>query len=96
VVLKTYTLLQMMRNKIEAILERKVIRDGFDIEFLLRRGIELPKLTEKRQLQLKKIMSGSTAYDFKVTPGSVPEPDMRDYYQENQYSYLLEIINQNK
>ena len=35
-----------MENKIAALLERGEIRDGFDIEFLLRQGIPLPDLPE--------------------------------------------------
>ena len=50
----------MVKNKIEAILERKEIRDGFDIEFLLRRGIHLPELTAKRFLRLKKVIEEFT------------------------------------
>jgi Nucleotidyl transferase AbiEii toxin, Type IV TA system len=47
VMVKALTLNQMMRNKIEALLSRKLIRDAFDIEFLLMRGIGLPKDKDK-------------------------------------------------
>jgi hypothetical protein len=86
------TLDQMMINKIEAIVERKEIRDGFDIEFLLRRGIQFPELTTKRLLQLKNVVEGFTEKEFKVTLGSVLESDIREYYINNRFSYLLEIL----
>lgn len=92
VILKTMTLDQMMKNKIEAIIERKEIRDGFDIEFLLRRGIIFPELTTKHLLQLKKVVEGFTEKEFKVTLGSVLEPDIREYYINNRFSYLLEVL----
>lgn len=92
VILKTMTLDQMMKNKVEAIIERKEIRDGFNIEFLLRRGIHFPELTTKRLLQLKKVVEGFTEKEFKVTLGSVLEPDIREYYITNRFSYLLEVL----
>ncbi|MEJ2049780.1 MAG: nucleotidyl transferase AbiEii/AbiGii toxin family protein [Calditrichota bacterium] len=92
VILKTMTLNQMMKNKIEAILERKEVRDGFDIEFLLRRGIKFPELTPTRFLELQKVVKGFTTKEFKVTLGSVLESDIREYYINNQFSYLLEVL----
>ena len=54
VVLKAHTLEQAMQNKIAAFLERGEIRDSFDIEFLLRRGIELPDLNPEQLIDLRK------------------------------------------
>ena len=42
VMLRAHTLEQTMKNKIAAFLDRGEIRDCFDIEFMLRRGISLP------------------------------------------------------
>lgn len=92
VILKTMTLDQMMKNKIEAILKRKEIRDGFDIEFLLRRGIKFTDLTSKQFIELKKVVEGFTVKEFKVTLGSVLEPEIREYYILNRFSYLLERL----
>ncbi len=94
VLLRTMTLDQMMKNKIEAIIERKEIRDGFDIEFLLRRGINFPELTTKRLLQLKKVVEGFSEKEFKVTLGSVLESDIREYYINDRFSYLLQVLSQ--
>jgi predicted nucleotidyltransferase component of viral defense system len=95
VILKTMTLGQMMKNKIEAIIERKEIRDGFDIEFLLRRGIRLPELSGERLFQLKSVVEGFTEKEFKVTLGSVLETNIREYYINNRFSYLLEVLSHN-
>ena len=84
--------IEMMKNKIEAIIERKEIRDGFDIEFMLRRGINFPELTTKRLLQLKNVIEGFTEKEFKVTLGSVLESDIREYYISNRFGYLLETL----
>src|SRR3989338_4770058 len=46
VILKTVSLSDMMRLKIEAFLDRKAIRDAFDIEFLLKKGIQLDATAE--------------------------------------------------
>ena len=54
VVLKAHTLDQTMKNKIEAFLDRGEIRDCFDIEFLLRRGVELPVLGGNNHLSFGK------------------------------------------
>jgi len=67
VVLKAHTLEQTMKNKIAAFLERGEIRDSFDIEFLLRRGIELPDLNKKQINQLQIKLAGLKERDFKVT-----------------------------
>jgi len=61
VALKTHTLDQTMKNKIAAFLDRGEIRDCFDIEFLLRRGIELPADIEKETGKfLKSSMASKT------------------------------------
>ena len=92
VILKTMTLEQMMKNKLDAIMERKEIRDGFDIEFLLRRGINFPDTSSKRLLRLKKLVEDFTEKEFKVTLGSVLESDIREYYITNRFNYLLERL----
>ena len=48
IVLKALTLEQAMKNKVAAFLDRGEIRDGFDIEFLLRKGIALPEINSEQ------------------------------------------------
>lgn len=88
VLLKAHTLDQTMKNKIEAFFERGEIRDCFDIEFLLRRGIELPDLTGKKSIEFREKLANFKDIDFKVKLGSILENDMRNYYIVNRFSYL--------
>ncbi|GAG62168.1 unnamed protein product, partial [marine sediment metagenome] len=65
VLLRVPTLDAMMSEKIDAFLERKEIRDIFDIEFLYKKGIELKESPEK----LIKILDGIKLFkknDYKV------------------------------
>ena len=92
VILKTHTLEQTMRNKIEAVLERKEIRDAFDIEFMIKRGINLQELSEKKRSNLRKVINNFSKTEFKVTLGSVLESEIRDYYIRNHFSLLREKL----
>ncbi len=92
VLLNTHTLDQTISNKIEALLDRCEIRDAFDIEFLLRKGIALPEMTEERkELLIKKVESFGNN-DFKVKLGSLLDDEMRQYYNENRFHHLLNKI----
>jgi hypothetical protein len=91
VTVKGLTLQQMMDNKIEAFLSRKIIRDCFDIEFLLMRGIQLPQ--DKTKLKtMQNIVESFKDIDFKVSLGSILEEKDRKFYIENRFSFLKEEI----
>ena len=92
VILRTHTLEQTMKNKLEAFLDRGEIRDCFDIEFLLRRGIPLPVLRPKQLTEFKKKLIRLKEKDFKVKLGSILENDIRQYYIKYQFKYLQEKI----
>jgi len=92
VVLKAHTLDQTMKNKIEAFLDRGEIRDCFDIEFLLRRGVALPVLAAKQDKEFRRKLAGFKNRDFKVKLGSILENDIRNYYIVNRFSYLEEKL----
>ncbi len=91
VILKVHTLEQMMKNKIEAALGRKDIRDFFDIEFLLRQGADL-RASKTSLLELKETAARFKGSDYKVTLGSVLEPETRKYYIQNKFGYLMKKI----
>ncbi len=93
VILKAHTLEQTMKNKIEAALERKEIRDCFDIEFMLRKGISLPA-DKERLAALAHLIDGFREKDYKVTLGSILEAGTRSYYVKNGFSFLAEKIRQ--
>lgn len=88
VLLRAHTLEQTMKNKIAALLERDEIRDGFDIEFLLRQGISIPDLPELDRKKMIAKLDGFKTNDFKVKLGSVLEKGIRAYYIQNKFNYL--------
>lgn len=92
VALKAHTLEQTMKNKIAAFLERGEIRDSFDIEFLLRRGVELPDFNKRQLNQFQKKLKGFKESDFRVKLGSILENNIREYYFANQFGYLEEKL----
>lgn len=83
----TIALNQMMVLKIEALLDRKAIRDAYDIEFLLRRGIKLTASAESLN-RLLKIINAFRPQDFQVKLGSVLPADERTFYRENRFNLL--------
>jgi predicted nucleotidyltransferase component of viral defense system len=88
VALRAHTLNQTMENKISAFLDRGEIRDCFDIEFLLRRGIELPDDIGSKAERLSKKIDGFKDRDYKVKLGSILEAELREYYVTKRFSYL--------
>ncbi|MBU1291478.1 nucleotidyl transferase AbiEii/AbiGii toxin family protein [bacterium] len=93
VLLKSFTLEQMMKNKIKALLERKEIRDVFDIEFLSRKSVNISANYEELQ-KIKEIIKGFKKRDYYVTLGSLLDDDTREYYKEVKFTYLLGIIDE--
>ena len=92
VLLYTHTLSQTMDNKIAALITRGEIRDAFDIEFLLRKGITLPEMTMEDKSLLKKCLKSFRENDFKVKLGSILDEEMRSYYIKNHFRYLDEKL----
>ncbi len=85
---KAHTLSQTMQNKIEALINRGAIRDAFDIEFLIRKGVPLPVLSKKEIQAILKRIQQFKPNDFKVTLGSIVEPDLRAYYLDHGFRLL--------
>lgn len=82
---------QMMKNKISAFISRKIIRDCFDIDFLYRRGIQLPTDIEILK-QISDLINGFSEKDFKVTLGSLLAPDEREFYSKIKFTFLQQEI----
>lgn len=85
------TLAQMLRNKVEALLDRQEIRDAFDLEFLLRRGVVLEASGEQLR-RMAQVLRRFRPQDYRVTLGSLLEPTVRAYHQTHQFAYLAERI----
>jgi len=92
VLLKTHTLDQTMENKINAFLDRGEIRDCFDIEFMIRRGFDMPLSDERQLIAFQKMLSRLKDRDFKVKFGSILEDDIREYYVTNRFRFLQEKL----
>ena len=92
VLLKTYTLDQTMKNKIKAFLDRGEIRDCFDIEFMLRKGVAMSFNNERQLTAFQKMLSRLKDRDFKVKLGSILEDDIREYYVTNKFRFLQEKL----
>ena len=93
VMVQTIPIAEMMENKIRTFLDRKEIRDVFDIEFLYRRGINLPADSKKlRQLQIG--IQQLTSTDFKVKLGSIVSPEFREYYNNSKFEFLEKVLEQ--
>jgi len=86
--LRTLKLEKVFISKIEAALTRKEIRDFFDLEFLLRRGIEVD-IEKDKALEIIKLCKNFKAYQFKVKLGSLLLKDMRDYYSQKGFEFLI-------
>jgi len=81
-----------MKNKIDAFLDRGEIRDCFDIEFLVRRGVDLSGELGMRSIEFKKKLSRFKERDFTIKLGSILESDIRGYYIENRFRFLDEEL----
>ena len=92
VLVRGFTLNQMLKNKVAALLDRGEIRDAFDLEFLVRKGIGLEDLSEIEKKQLLKKLKEFKKKDFDVKLGSILLPEFRDYYREKRFSYLEEKL----
>ena len=92
IILKAITLEQAMRNKVAAFLDRGEIRDGFDIEFLLRKRIALPEMSSEQRRKFRDRIDRFKEIDFKVKLGSILEKDIRKYYANRKFSYLREKL----
>ena len=91
VLVRGFTLEQMLKNKVRALIERGEVRDAFDLEFLLRKGLALRLSEEEKRMVLKRL-KGFTEKDFSVKLGSIILAELRDYYRKKRFSYLEEKL----
>jgi predicted nucleotidyltransferase component of viral defense system len=87
VLVKTMVLEDMMKSKIEAFLDRREIRDAYDIEFLIKKGIFLKADNET----VTKLLAGLEKLgkkDFSGKLGSLLDVSERKYYVENGFRIL--------
>lgn len=92
VMLRTLSLDELLKTKIKAFLDRQEIRDVFDIEFLLKKGIALQAQKEELAELLKGIKTLKRS-DYTVKLGSILEPEERKYYAKENFKILIMKIN---
>ena len=91
--LNTFTLKQMWKNKVDALLERKEIRDAYDLEFIYKKGAaDLTGLSMSERTAMLSILDSFKPIDFKVTLGSLLEFKERDYYTTNGFKILKQAL----
>ena len=91
VLVRGFTLKQMAINKVLAVIDREEIRDAFDLEFLVRKGVPLDLSREEKKKVIKKL-KGFKKRDFDVKLGSLLLPEFREYYRKQRFSYLEEKL----
>lgn len=88
VLVRVPSLNEIMNSKIEAFLSRKEIRDVFDIEFLIRKGINIKGSKDN----LKSLLNGInslTKKDYSVKLGSILKAEDRRYYTKENFKVLI-------
>lgn len=91
VLVRVMTLNQMMLLKILALLDRGEIRDAYDIEFMVKRGIPLQAKTEVLE-KIRQRINRFTKVDYSSKLGSLLEPEKRAYYREQNFRILKTAI----
>ncbi|BCB96854.1 hypothetical protein JZK55_17760 [Dissulfurispira thermophila] len=88
VLVRSLSLEEVMMSKIEAFLGRKEIRDVFDMEFLVKRGIEIKASKDEIKRLIDNILSLKKK-DYSVKLGSILEAEDRRYYSSENFKILV-------
>lgn len=91
VLLSTVSLKDMMRSKMEALIDRREIRDAFDLEFLIKKGI-IPDTPPQTRQKALKVIGGFTSRDYQVKLGSLLDPAERKYYLKENFKILKQAL----
>lgn len=91
VYVQTIPLQEMMMSKIDAFLQRKEIRDAYDLEFLVKKGVRADISPEKRD-QILTAIDALTRQDYNVKLCSLLEADQRPYYRQNNFRILKSYL----
>lgn len=92
VYVRTVTLNDMMNSKIDTFIARGEIRDLFDIEFLIKKGVPIKTTMSNLQLIRDKI-SKLKKSDFTQKLGSILEKRDREYYIKDGFKILNAELN---
>ncbi len=87
VFLRVVSLKDMMRAKIEAFIQRREIRDAFDMEFLLKKGIDIDASPQTLK-KIIKVIDSLAKRDYTVKLSSLLEETERKYYIHENFKIL--------
>lgn len=93
VIVNTLSLDKMIEEKVNALIDRREIRDAYDVEFLLKKGIKL-NIDLKKAFEIKNVILGFKKTDYKVKLSSILPPEKRNYYVESNFKILLSYLNE--
>jgi predicted nucleotidyltransferase component of viral defense system len=93
VLMKTVSLPDMMASKVNAFLNRKEIRDVYDLEFLVKRGVPL-NLPEQQRKDVLEEINKLTKRDYTVKLGMLLEEEQRNYYRTENFKILKAALQQ--
>jgi predicted nucleotidyltransferase component of viral defense system len=91
VLVRGFTLRQMLNNKVVALIDRGEMRDAFDLEFLVRKGVTL-NLSEKQRAKVTRRLRAFRKEDFETKLGGMLLPEVRDYYKQQGFAHLEERL----
>ena len=91
VLVRGFTLRQMLKDKVLNLIDRGEIQDAFDLEFLVRKGVAL-NLPEEQKKKIVKTLQGFKRRDLEVKLGGMLLPELRDYYKQQGFAYLEEKL----
>ncbi|MBI5407936.1 MAG: nucleotidyl transferase AbiEii/AbiGii toxin family protein [Nitrospirae bacterium] len=95
VFLRVVSLKEMMSSKITAFLDRKEIRDVFDMEFLLRKGVT-PDISSQTANKILRGIDALTRKDYTVKLGSLLEDEQRKYYISENFKILKAALKESR
>lgn len=91
VYVRTIPLADMMTSKVEAFLQRKEIRDAYDLEYLVKKGVEADIGSEKAGKILATI-DALSRQDYNVKLSSLLDAEQRAYYRQNNFTILKDYL----
>jgi len=92
VIVNTISLEAIMDQKVNALLDRAEIRDAYDIEFLIKKGVKI-NVDSQKASKIIEIIKGFSKNDYKVKLSSILPSDKRKYYMESNFKILIFSLN---
>ncbi|MBI2870681.1 MAG: nucleotidyl transferase AbiEii/AbiGii toxin family protein [Candidatus Omnitrophica bacterium] len=91
VLVKTLSLEEMARRKVEAALTRSELRDYFDLEFLIKKGIK-PEVSNQDRKALISHIHQFTKRDYQAALGGLLEKEIRAHYEKRGFESFLNYL----